>query len=103
MVVAAILFMIGTLHLTRIYNRGVDISAALTVLEVSEAEIRFGELERRLLDAHDQLGDAAFVPEQAAVDSKPDKVGQAPDSRRVRNSTGTTSSFFLHGKPLTGC
>ena len=70
MVVAAIMFMIGTLHLTRIYNRGVDISAALTVLEVSEAEIRFGELERRLLDAHDQLGDATFVSEQAAADSE---------------------------------
>ena len=40
MVVAAILFMICTLHLTRIYNRGVDISAVLTALEESEAEIR---------------------------------------------------------------
>ncbi|MDI6027217.1 hypothetical protein QBK99_13550 [Corticibacterium sp. UT-5YL-CI-8] len=57
MVLAAIAFMICTLHLTRIYNRGVEISAALTLLEQSEAEMRYGELERRLLDAQKQLGD----------------------------------------------
>ncbi|MBD0414496.1 hypothetical protein [Oryzicola mucosus] len=57
MVLAAIAFMICTLHLTRIYNRGVEISAALTTLEQNEAEMRYGELERRLLDAQKQLGD----------------------------------------------
>ena len=76
MVVAAILFMICTLHLTRIYNRGVDISAVLTALEESEAEIRYGELERRLLDAQAQLGDAAFFTVKGAADPKADTVSQ---------------------------
>jgi hypothetical protein len=70
MVLAAILFMVCTLHLTRIYNRGVEISASLTALEESEAEIRYGELERRLLDAQAQLAEAAVAPGQPVTDEK---------------------------------
>jgi hypothetical protein len=51
----AIVFMICVLHLTRIYNRGVDLSAELSVLEASQAERRYGELERKLLDARQRL------------------------------------------------
>ena len=54
-VLLAILFMICVLHLTRIYNRGVELSAELTVLEASQAEKRYGELERKLLDADARL------------------------------------------------
>ena len=78
MVLAAILFMVCTLHLTRIYNRGVEISASLTALEEGEAEIRYGELERRLLDAQSQLAEAAVMPGQAVADEKKlDTVNQA--------------------------
>ena len=102
MVVAAILFMIGTLHLTRIYNRGVDISAALTVLEVSEAEIRFGELERGCSTPMTNWETPhSFRGRLPSIRSPVKSVRR--QTGRVRNSTGATSSFFLHGKPLTGC
>ncbi|MDQ2633635.1 MAG: hypothetical protein M3Y78_07830 [Pseudomonadota bacterium] len=89
MVVAAIMFMICTLHLTRIYNRGVDISAVLTALEESEAEIRYGELERRLLDAQKQLGNALLVGGQGAADATADKIDQ------ISSGTPGSSDQFL--------
>ena len=97
MVGVAILFMICTLHMTRIYNRGVDISATLTSLEESEAEIRYGELERRLLDAQVQLGDAAIGLDRAADDRKLSTVRQI-----AARQLGATSSFYWpppHRKP----
>ena len=86
----------GTLHLTRIYNRGVDISAALTALEESEAEIRYGELERRLLDAQDQLGDAAVAPGEAvAAEGKLDTVNQALGGAKSSATLDRSDDQFL--------
>ena len=96
MVLAAIAFMICTLHLTRIYNRGVDISATLTVLEESEAEIRYGELERRLMDAQDELGEAAAVAEQSVATEKPAQVDKALDGTKQGARLGRdVEQFFL--------
>jgi len=54
-VILAIAFMVCVLHLTRIYNRGVELSAELSLLEASQAERRYGELERKLLDTRLRL------------------------------------------------
>ena len=94
MVVAAIVFMICTLHLTRIYNRGVELSVALTSLEQNQSEIRFGELERRLLDAQVELGEGTPASAGGPVQANAQVAGE-PVLSNAQSDSKDNERFIL--------
>ncbi|RJT39363.1 hypothetical protein D3227_14305 [Mesorhizobium waimense] len=73
-----LMFLVGSLSL--VYNRGVALLTEIQTLAAQQPDRRFGQLERQLLIAQDEL----FSPDQVQLANLPVELGGKPEDAKVQ-------------------
>ena len=73
-----LMFLVGSLSL--VYNRGVALLSEIQTLAAQQPDRRFGQLERQLLIAQDEL----FSPDQVQLANLPVELGGKPEDAKVQ-------------------